>query len=120
MPPAPPRPPAGNIWTHLLPALLLVVLVLGGQLQAWQGARLAFAANVGSIAACFLGSVLYHTCMANHHQHDHWLKLDVSAELAPAPAGAAASGTCRGSRGGAGPVLRVRAVCRLPACLPAC
>ncbi|EFN56054.1 hypothetical protein CHLNCDRAFT_52154 [Chlorella variabilis] len=71
----------GNIWTHLLPALLLVVLVLGGQLQAWQGARLAFAANVGSIAACFLGSVLYHTCMANHHQHDHWLKLDVCGIL---------------------------------------
>ena len=73
--------PAGNIWSHLLPALLLLALLAGGQLQAWQGARLAFAANVCSIAACFAGSVLYHTCMAHHHHHDHWLKLDVSCCL---------------------------------------
>ncbi|KAI3437658.1 hypothetical protein D9Q98_000108 [Chlorella vulgaris] len=71
----------GNIWSHLLPALLLLSLLAGGQLQAWQGASVAFAANVGSIAACFLGSVLYHTFMAHHHQHDKWLKLDVCGIL---------------------------------------
>jgi hypothetical protein len=68
-----------NIWTHLAPALLLAALLAGGQLQAWSGARLAFFLNVGSIAACFLGSTAYHTFMAHHHEHDKWLKLDVSA-----------------------------------------
>lgn len=70
--------PAGNIWTHMLPALLLLALLAGGQLQAWQGARVAFLLNVGSIAACFLGSVAFHTFMAHHHHYHQWLCLDVS------------------------------------------
>lgn len=69
---------SGNIWSHLAPALLMVALALGGQLQAWQGAGVAFWANLGSILACFLGSVVYHTFQAHHHCHDRLLKLDVS------------------------------------------
>ncbi|KAL4451534.1 hypothetical protein ABPG75_007196 [Micractinium tetrahymenae] len=71
----------GNIWTHLLPALLLLALLAGGQLQAWQGARVAFLLNVGSIAACFLGSVAFHTFMAHHHHYHSWLCLDVCGVL---------------------------------------
>lgn len=82
---SPGSPSPGNIWTHLLPALLLLALLAGGQLQAWQGARAAFLVNVGSIAACFLGSVGFHTFMAHHHHYHRWLCLDVS-------------GTGRGSR----------------------
>lgn len=70
-----------------MPALLLLALLAGGQLQAWQGARAAFLVNVGSIAACFLGSVGFHTFMAHHHHYHRWLCLDVS-------------GTGRGSSGG--------------------
>ena len=55
-----------------------MALALGGQLQAWQGAGVAFWANLGSILACFLGSVVYHTFQAHHHCHDRLLKLDVS------------------------------------------
>lgn len=71
----------GNIWTHLLPALLLLALLAGGQLQAWRGARAAFLLNVGSIAACFLGSVAFHTFMAHHHHYHRWLCLDVCGVL---------------------------------------
>ncbi|KAL4428814.1 hypothetical protein ABPG77_005252 [Micractinium sp. CCAP 211/92] len=71
----------GNIWTHMLPALLLLALLAGGQLQAWQGARVAFLLNVGSIAACFLGSVAFHTFMAHHHHYHQWLCLDVCGVL---------------------------------------
>lgn len=75
---APAPNPAGNIWSHLAPALFMLVLALGGELQVWQGAAAAYYANVLSIAACFLGSVAYHTLMAHHHHHDTLLKLDVS------------------------------------------
>ncbi len=38
---------SGNIWSHLLPALLMLALAAGGQLQAWHGAAAAYWANVG-------------------------------------------------------------------------
>lgn len=72
---------SGNIWSHLVPALLMLALVLGGQLQAWHGSAAAYWANVGSIFACFLGSVVYHCFQAHHHCHDRLLKLDVCGIL---------------------------------------
>lgn len=76
--PSPPHPlHPGNIWTHLLPALLILALAAGGQLEVWAGAAVSYWINVLSIAACFFGSVLYHTCMAHHCMHDRLLKLDV-------------------------------------------
>ncbi|PSC76465.1 progestin and adipoQ receptor family member 4 [Micractinium conductrix] len=70
-----------NIWTHGGPLLLLLALLLGGQVEAWRGARWAFACNVGSIALCFALSVAYHSFMAHHHHHDNWLRLDMCGIL---------------------------------------
>lgn len=61
-----------------MPALLMLALLAGGQVQAWAGAEVAYWVNVGSIVACLLGSTVFHTFMAHHAHYDWLLKLDVS------------------------------------------
>ena len=101
---------SGNIWSHLAPALLMLALAAGGQLQAWHGAAAAYWANLGSILLCFLGSVLYHTCLAHHHHHDRLLKLDVR----PAWCG------CDQHAGAAQAVARTKPPPRPLCCRPRC
>lgn len=60
----------------------MLALLAGGQLQAWAGAEAAYWVNVGSIAACLLGSCCFHTFMAHHAHYDWLLKLDVSVARA--------------------------------------
>ena len=128
-----------NIWTHGGPLLLLLALLLGGQVEAWRGARWAFACNVGSIALCFALSVAYHSFMAHHHHHDNWLRLDVSQrgggggaagaghwggpaacwpEGAPCRGGAACGGG--GGRRAAGCAVRCPGVCLCACADPPC
>ena len=69
---------AGNIWVHLLPALLLGTAVMSGSLLPWPLARVAFWEAVVPILVCLSGSVLYHTLMANHWHYQKYLFIDVS------------------------------------------
>ncbi|KAK9815212.1 hypothetical protein WJX72_000048 [[Myrmecia] bisecta] len=67
----------GNIWSHLLPILAVVVSLCAGWLTPWPGAEWEFLQNILPIMLCFLGSVIYHTFMANHAHYKRWLFLDV-------------------------------------------
>lgn len=67
----------GNIWTHLVPMMLLLLLVFGGLERPWEHAPVAYYANTLSILGCFLLSVCYHTFMGCHHHYHNWLTLDV-------------------------------------------
>lgn len=46
----------GNIWSHLLPPLLLAGAAAAGQLQAWEGAAAHYFITLLSLTICFLGS----------------------------------------------------------------
>lgn len=72
---------AGNILTHLVPAVVMVAMILRQMVAPWQHAKLEYWQNLGSILLCFCLSVAYHTCMANHKHYSTWLKLDVSCHI---------------------------------------
>lgn len=67
----------GNIHTHLLPALAVLVQLGFGLLQPWPLAKLAFYEHVGCVVLCLGGSVAYHTLMAHHQDYHRWLLMDV-------------------------------------------
>ena len=75
---------AGNIWTHLLPLVVLTLALVGGWLPAWPRAPWAFYENILPILLCFGASVAYHTNMAHHVAYRRWLLLDVSP-ISPPP-----------------------------------
>ena len=62
---------------HLLPALGILLSLATQRLSAWPLAPLAYYVNVLPILACFAGSVVYHTLMANHKHYRRWLLIDV-------------------------------------------
>ena len=62
---------------HLLPALGILLSLATQRLSAWPLAPLAYYVNVLPILACFAGSVVYHTLMANHAHYRRWLLIDV-------------------------------------------
>lgn len=70
-------PNAGNIHAHLMPAVLLTCLLFSGALHPWPGAQLAFLDTVIPCLLCLLGSVCYHTMMANHWNYHRYLLIDV-------------------------------------------
>eukprot|EP00803_Ostreobium_quekettii_P003966 evm.model.scf_484.3 EVM.evm.TU.scf_484.3 scf_484:48769-49758(-) len=67
----------GNIWTHLLPAVALAMVALGGLERPWAHAGVAYAVTTGSIVGCFVLSVCYHCFMGCHRDYKTWLTLDV-------------------------------------------
>lgn len=78
---------AGNIWTHLLPLLVLSAALLLGWLPAWPGALQNFLGQLGGILVCLCGSVTYHTLMARHQNYRTWLAVDVSHRPSLHPVG---------------------------------
>ena len=68
---------AGNIYTHLLPALTLLALLLMHALPVWEHAKWAFYESVIPTVICLFASVLYHTLMANHWHYRRYLLIDV-------------------------------------------
>ncbi|CAL8463477.1 g3011 [Coccomyxa elongata] len=72
----------GNIHTHLLPALAVLVLLSFRLLQPWPLAKLAFYEHIGAIVLCLGGSVAYHTLMAHHQDYHRWLLMDVCGVFA--------------------------------------
>ena len=68
---------AGNILSHLLPAVLLLLVILTGVLPAWPGYPAEFFGNIGPILVCLCASVVYHTFMAHHKHYMTWITLDV-------------------------------------------
>ena len=70
--------PAGNIWIHLTPALFIIAALLSGTVRAWPKAQLAFWEAVIPTYLCLMGSVVYHTFMADHWNYYKYLSLDVS------------------------------------------
>lgn len=68
---------SGNIWSHILPLAVGLILVGSGWLPYWEAARREFAWSVMSILLCLLGSVLYHTFLGHHVHSRNWLVVDV-------------------------------------------
>ena len=68
----------GNIYTHLIPAIIIISALLFQGLKVWPLAQLAFLECVLPMIICLSGSVLYHTFMANHWRYRQYLLIDVS------------------------------------------
>ena len=68
---------AGNIYTHLLPALTLLALLFMHALPVWEHAKWAFYESVIPTVICLSASVLYHALMANHRHYRKYLLIDV-------------------------------------------
>ena len=52
-------------------------MLLTQTLKPWPEAKLAFFEIVVPIILCLVGSVTYHTMMANHQHYHRWLFIDV-------------------------------------------
>ena len=68
----------GNIWTHLIPAILLIYALLGHHTFP-ESAIWTHITHTVPAVICLLASVSYHTCLACHHHYYLWIRIDVCA-----------------------------------------
>jgi predicted membrane channel-forming protein YqfA (hemolysin III family) len=72
----------GNVLVHLIPVLLTLCGLALGLLKPWPAATTAFWETVIPILLCLTGSVVYHTCMADHKNYKRYLFTDVCGVFA--------------------------------------
>lgn len=69
---------SGNIWSHLLPALVLFWTLWSPHWSVFPNDRRWIElVSVATSLVCFLASVGYHTFMACDHHYHHWIRVDV-------------------------------------------
>eukprot|EP00210_Caulerpa_lentillifera_P006232 g5953.t1 len=68
----------GNIWSHLLPAIVLLWTLFWPQWSAFpKDQHTIDVLSITTSFICFLASVGYHTFMACDHHYHRWIRVDV-------------------------------------------